>query len=487
MAVKNKVQLITYADSLGGDLKNLNTVLTDYMKDVFKGGVHILPPFPSSGDRGFAPIDYFQIEESFGGWEDIKTISNTHDVVIDLMVNHISRQSQYVKDFLEKGDDSVYSDLFITLDKIWEDGEPVDEDIAKIFLRRTRPYSEYEAKDGRKIKLWTTFGKTEPSEQIDVDIHSETAKKMFEDILKNFSQQGIKIVRLDAIGYVIKKMGTSCFYVEPEIYEFLDWIFAVADKYGLELLPEVHSHYSIQYKLAERGAWIYDFILPYKILESIMIKEFDKLAEYLNERPSKQFTMLDCHDGVPLIPDLNDLVDVGRAKKVVELCEQRGSNFSRVVSEAHKLEGGFDVHQIRGTIYSILNENDDDYIAARALQLFAPGIPQVYYVGALAGKNVYERAEQTGDGREINRYNYSLDEVKTEIQRDVVKRLIKLINFRNEHPSFDGEFSVDEVLDSGIVMSWKKNDDFSKLTIDMDKGELLIEYSENGEIKNYYV
>ncbi|MBN2878428.1 MAG: sucrose phosphorylase [Clostridia bacterium] len=487
MAVKNKVQLITYADSLGGDLEKLNTVLNDSMKDVFKGGVHILPPFPSSGDRGFAPIDYFRIEQNFGDWEDIKSIAKTHDIVIDLMVNHISRQSEYFKDFLEKGNESQYKDLFITLDKIWPDGVPVEEDLSKIFLRRVHPYSEYEMKGGTKAKLWTTFGKTEPSEQIDVDVNSQDAREMFDSILGNFSRNGIKIVRLDAIGYVIKKMGTSCFFVEPEIYEFLDWIFSVAEKHGLELLPEVHSHYSIQNKLAQRGAWIYDFILPYRILEAIMIGDFTALGDYLKVRPKKQFTMLDCHDGVPVIPDLNDLVDAKSAKKVVDIALSRGSNLSKVVSDAHKLEGGFDVHQIRGTIYSILGEDDDDYILARAIQFFTPGIPQVYYVGALAGANVYERAKKTGDGREINRYNYSMDEIKTELERDVVKRLIRLINFRNNNESFDGEFSVVEASEKVLILKWSNNGHISTLNVDKDKNEAFIEYSIDDKIDKYYI
>lgn len=487
MAVKNKVQLITYADSLGKDLRELNIVLEDILRGVFKGGVHILPPFPSSSDRGFAPINYFEIEKKFGDWADIQAIAKSYDIVIDLMVNHISRQSEYFQDFLNNGAESKYKDMFITLDKIWEDGMPIKEDIEKIFLRRKLPYSEYETKNNGKVKLWTTFGKTEPSEQIDVDIYSKPAREMFENILKNFSSKGIKIVRLDAIGYVIKKMGTACFFVEPEIDEFLNWISSTAKKYNLVLLPEVHSHYSIQYKLASKGFWIYDFILPFRILESIINKKFDKLGEYLLERPHKQFTMLDCHDGVPVIPNLNNLVEVDSASKVVDICMDRGSNLSKVVSETHKLKGGFDVHQIRGTIYSILGENDDDYIIARAIQFFTPGIPQVYYVGMLAGSNVYECAEKTGDGRDINRYNYSLGEIKSEVERDVVKRLIKLINFRNDHPSFDGTFKVEQVSGKEITLSWHNFADISRLTVNMDNKAAFIEYSDSGNIQRYWI
>jgi len=487
MGIKNKVQLITYPNSLGKDLKELDIALNTYFDGVFEGGVHILPPFPSSGDRGFAPISYFEIEKEFGTWEDIEAVSRSHDIVIDLMVNHISRQSEPFQDFLRNGPESKYKNLFITLDKIWEDGRPVQKDIDRIFLRRERPYSEYEAKGYGKVKVWTTFGKTEPSEQIDIDIHSDEAKAMFESILKNFSSHGVKIVRLDAVGYVIKKPGTSCFFVEPEIYDFLNWISGLAAKYGLALLPEVHAHYSIQYKLAERGYWIYDFILPFRILEALLLKRFDRLGQYLKERPSNQFTMLDCHDGLPVMPDLNDLVEVKDAAKIVDICMERGSNLSKVYSDAHKLEGGFDVHQIRGTIYSMLGENDDDYILARAIQFFTPGIPQVYYVGLLAGVNQYDLAEKTGDGREINRYNYSLEEIGTETQRGVVKRLIRLIRFRNQHPSFDGTFYMDHASENELAMSWVNGDEKSRLVASFKENTAYIEYSVDGKLERYQI
>ena len=135
MTIPNQVQLITYPDSLGGDLKALNQMLRTHFAGLF-AGVHILPPFPSSADRGFAPQTYFEIEPRFGGWEDIRRISEHSDIVLDLMVNHISRKSPYFQDFQQKGRASQYADLFITLDKVWPDGAANPADVGKIFLRR---------------------------------------------------------------------------------------------------------------------------------------------------------------------------------------------------------------------------------------------------------------------------------------------------------------------------------------------------------------
>ncbi len=482
MPVKNKVQLITYPDSLGGSLRSLNNVLLQHFKDVFKGGVHILPPFPSSGDRGFAPLTYLDIEPAFGSWEDIRAIGKNFDILVDLMVNHISKQSEYFQDFLKKGRKSEYADLFITLDKYWEDGIPNQEDVDKMFLRRTEPYSTFKVEEaGEKETLWTTFGKQNPSEQIDLDVNSKLTRQLLTDFMVNFSRQGVKIVRLDAVGYVVKKLGTSCFFVEPEIYEFLDWITELANSLGIELLPEVHSHYSIQYKLAEKGHWIYDFILPYYILETLQNKTSSRLVTYLKNRPHKQFTMLDCHDGIPIKPDLDGLVNSEDARKVVDVCLERGSNLSLIVSDKHKSDDGFDVHQIRCSYYSVLNCNDDAYIAARAIQLFTPGVPQIYYVGLLAGKNDIENVTRTGEGREINRHNFTLEEIDESLQKPVVRRLLELIRFRNEYPAFDGTFLVGDCSEKQIQMKWEKNNFYCKLDINLKTYKTVIFYMDENK------
>lgn len=489
MAIRNKTQLITYPDSLGGNLKSLNHVMNKHFTDVFSGGIHILPPFPSSGDRGFAPLTYLEIEPNFGTWEDIKNIGERFDVLVDLMVNHISQQSPYFQHFLEHGRDSEYADLFITLDKIWQDGEPVQHDIDKMFLRRPLPYSTFTTKkENIQEKVWTTFGKTDPSEQIDLDIKSIQTKELLRAFFENFKRNHIKIVRLDAVGYVIKKLGTSCFFVEPDIYQFLDEIKELADSLDIELLPEVHAHYSIQYKLAERGYWIYDFILPYRVLDTLVNRNSKELRHYLKTRPSNQFTMLDCHDGIPVKPDMDDLINTEEARKLVEVCVERGANLSLILSDEHKAADGFDVHQIRCTFYSALAEHDDAYIAARAIQLFTPGIPQVYYVGLLAGVNDTERVKKTGEGREINRHNYTLEEIEDALKTPVVKRQLELIAFRNSYRAFDGEFEVIDTVDDELSMRWKTSEQYCQLSVNLLTYETLVQYkNDDGNLVDYIV
>ncbi len=479
MTVQNKVQLITYPDSLGGDLKKLGQVLDKYFPNTFEGGIHILPPFPSSGDRGFAPLTYMEIDPRFGSWEDIRKIGEKTPVLLDLIINHISSKSSYFKDYLRKGCNSAYADLFIPIEKYWPNRNPGREEINKIFLRRQNPFSDYSIQDTGEIKtLWTTFGKTTPSEQVDIDVDSTVARELITECLSNFSKNNVDIVRLDAVGYVIKKIGTSCFFVEPEIYHFLDWLKGIANPLDIELLPELHADFSTQRRLSEKGYWVYDFILPYLVLEALLFKNSKKLKEYLAIRPHRQFTMLDCHDGIPVKPDLDGLFEVESAKNLVNECLQRGGNLSRIFSPNFKDQDGFDAHQIRGTYYSMLGCDDDAYLIARALQFFVPGIPQVYYVGLLAGKNDESGAINTADGREINRHNYSIQEIEREIQRPVVRNLLRLIRFRNSQPAFNGEFHINSCSDHEISLEWDYENNYAKLYVDLITNTIEISYNE---------
>jgi sucrose phosphorylase len=488
VTIKNKVQLITYPDSMGGNLTTLNKLLVKHFADIFAGGIHILPPFPSTGDRGFAPTTYQEIEPDFGSWEDIRKLGADFDIMLDLMVNHISRHSAYFQDFAQKGRQSEYADMFITLDKVWPDGNPPPEDVAKIFLRKPEhPFSDIQIEaTGEVERIWTSFGpRVDYSEQIDLDVNSTVTRKLFTDLFTHFSQQKVKILRLDAVGYVVKKPGTSCFMVEPEVYEFIDWLTALADEVGLTLLPEVHDHYSTQSKLAQRNYWVYDFVLPALILHTLFNRTSAKLRDYLKICPRKQVTMLDCHDGIPVQPDMDDILSIEELKVIVDVCLQRGANLNRIRS-GHKIVDGFDAHQINCTYYSALDCDDDAYLAARAIQLFAPGVPQVYYVGLLAGENNYSAVEYTGEGRDVNRTNYSFDEVEQAVQKPVVQRMLKLIRFRNDHPAFGGVLVVPESADDEIKLEWQNGSQISRLRVDLQNMQATIEFTtSSGEIKYF--
>jgi len=288
-------------------------------------------------------------------------------------------------------------------------------------------------------------------------------------------EQNIRIVRLDAVGYVIKKPGTNCFFVEPEIYNFLDWLRAYADGIGLTLLSEVHAPFDTQRALADHGYPVYDFILPLLTLYTLFTNSSRKLCDYLRICPRQQFTTLDCHDGIPVQPDLDGLLTPQEAIPVVEQLLARGANLTRLMTPpaAHP---NFDAHQINITYYSALNADDDAYLIARAIQCFAPGTPQIYYVGLLAGENDDAAVAATGERRAINRHNYTADEIDAAIQRPVVQRLFELIRFRNTYPAFDGTFCVLDMLEHELGLMWEHGDAICTLHIDLIAQTARISY-----------
>jgi sucrose 6(F)-phosphate phosphorylase len=452
--LKNRVQLITYADSLGGDLAALDALLAGPLDGLF-GGVHILPFFPSSGDRGFAPITYREVEPSFGAWDDIRRLGSRFELVADLMVNHVSRRSTYFQDFLRRGRRSPWADLFLTLEKVWPDGEPKAEDVARIALRRPlHPFADVAVEEtGEVERVWATFGQRDWSEQIDLDVRSPLTWQLLTDELRFLRSQGIRIVRLDAVGYVIKKPGTSMFFVEPDLYDFLDRLHAFAASIGLDLLPEVHAPFPTQMKLAERGYWVYDFVLPLLVIHALQTGSSQKLRAHLAASPARQFTTLDCHDGIPVQPDLDGVLEVHESRAVVDRLLALGANLNRLL-HSHRGAEDFDAHQVNITYYSALEADDDAYLAARAIQLFAPGIPQVYYTGLLAGENDYAAVEVTGEGRAINRHDYSREEVAAAAGRPVVQRLLRLIRFRNAHPA-TGPVGVLDSEEGTVRLAWE--------------------------------
>ena len=486
MPFRNQVQLITYPDSLGGDLQALDEVLSGPLSGLF-GGVHLLPFYPSSADRGFSPITYRKVDPAFGTWDDVRRLGARFDLLADLMVNHISRRSPYFVDFARHGRASAYADMFITLDKVWPSGEPLQADVQRIFLRRPEhPFTDVTIEEtGKTERLWATFGggveTPRPPEQIDLDVTSPLAQQFLKETLRHLQQQCIRIVRLDAVGYVIKKAGTSCFFIEPELFEFLDELRAYAQSLGLTLLPEIHAHHTWQARLAAHGYWVYDFVLPLLVLHTLVTQSSVALQTYLARCPRKQFTMLDCHDGIPVQPDLDDILTTAESKAVVERLLQRGANLSRLHAW-EKREGDFDAHQVNITYYSAVGSDDDAYMAARAIQLFAPGVPQVYYVGLLAGENDNAAVAQTGERRAINRHNYTLVEIEAAIDKPVVQRLLRLIRFRNTFPAFKGRVTVRATPADRISLVWEDGESNCVLDVDLNTCRARVTYREAGGV-----
>ncbi len=247
--MKNQVQLIAYVDRLsGGGLHEFQDLLDGPFNGLF-GGVHLLPFFwPIDGaDAGFDPIDHTKVDPRLGSWDDIRSLSRHVEIMADLIVNHISTRSPQFLDFHERGEASPFAGMFLTLGRVFPNGAR-ESDLLRIYRPRPGlPFTKTRLADGSEQLLWTTF----TSEQIDIDVRHPAGTHYLTRILDQFQDAGIRVIRLDAVGYAIKKPGTSCFMI-PETFEFIAELRADANARGIEVLVEIHTHYQDQIEIAKQ-------------------------------------------------------------------------------------------------------------------------------------------------------------------------------------------------------------------------------------------
>jgi len=268
--------------------------------------------------------------------------------------------------------------------------------------------------------------------------------------------------------------------VEPEIWELLEHCASTLKVQGVGILPEIHEHYTMALRVAEKGYWVYDFALPMLLLHALYFADERYLSHWFHICPRHQYTTLDTHDGIGVV-DVKDLLPEEEIERAKDHLFSYGANVKRVYNtEAYN---NLDVYQINCTYYSALGDDDDAYILARAIQFFAPGIPQVYYVGLLAGRNDLDLLEQTKEGRNINRHYYSVAEVEAEVRRPVVQRLLDLMQFRNNCEAFSGTFSHETGGEGIIALTWKAESVVARLRADLKNRKFEIRVEEGPSLR----
>ena len=480
--MKNKVQLITYADRITGqDINALTTLLNGPLQGVF-GGVHLLPFYnPIDGsDAGFDPIDHSAVDERIGSWQDVHALGERYDLMADLIVNHVSAQSFQFQDVLQQGEESNYWDLFLTKDDVFPNGMSDTEQAA---IYRPRPgscFTPIACGNGKTYEFWTTF----TDNQIDINVKSIAGIEYLDNVLTKFSENKVNIIRLDAAGYAIKEAGTNCFMLD-QTFDYLDKLSAQANALGMETIAEIHSHYQTQVEVAKRVNMVYDFALPPLILHSLFTNNTDALVQWLTISPRNCLTVLDTHDGIGIIDagpmgDKAGLLDAAQIDNLVETIHDNSNNQSRQATGA--AASNVDLYQVNCTYYNALGANDFDYLVARAIQFFAPGVPQVYYAGLFACENDMQLLAKSNVGRDINRPYLDADIIAQSLAKPVVKGLLKLIAIRNTNSAFSGEFSVTGN-ESGCNLKWQQANQAIELKVNFAHREaLIIEHNDNEQI-----
>jgi sucrose phosphorylase len=304
--------------------------------------------------------------------------------------------------------------------------------------------------------------------QMDLNIKSPMVWEFYDGVLKQLSEYGAKIVRLDAFAYAPKEPGEKNFLNEPGTWDVLNRVQELADKYDLTLLPEIHDSYcEKKYEvIASKGYMTYDFFLPGLVIDALENADGTTLkswADEVIEKNIKTVNMLGCHDGIPLL-DLKGLIPEERIQSIIDTVVSRGG----MVKDLHGQKNIY--YQVNSTYYSALGEDDKKMLMARALQLFMPGKPQIWYLDLFAGKNDHEAVKRAGaDGhKEINRTNLTREEIDQAMKKDVVKKQLEMLRFRSSFPafSFDSDIKV-EANGSKMQFRWEKYGYVASLHVDL--------------------
>jgi sucrose phosphorylase len=458
--MRNQVQLIAYADRLGGSLPALAGLLDGPLDGLF-GGVHVLPFFvPYDGaDAGYDPVDHTRVDRRLGSWDDIATLSRNRDTIVDLIVNHVSAATAEFREVVEFGRAAPHAGMFLTFDRVFPAGA-TESDLAQIYRPRPGlPFSPMWLGDRPRL-VWTTF----TSRQIDIDVHDPAARAYLSRILRQLAASGVAMVRLDAIGYAVKTAGSSCF-LTPETDEFIADLAREANGLGLGVLTEVHAPHRYAVELAEQVDRVYDFVLAPLLLHALLAGDERPLRDWLAYRPHNTVTVLETHDGIAMV-DAGPDYAAGRrgllsSADLSALATTISRNSDGTAVAVETATGG--LYRVDCTVYDALAADDRRYLLARLIQFCTPGLPQVYYVGLLAGRNVPD-IEAGVDSREINRRRYTAAQVQDALRRPVVAALTRLIKFRNTHPAFDGTFSLPAAPAGCLALAWHAGADHVVLT-----------------------
>jgi sucrose phosphorylase len=305
--------------------------------------------------------------------------------------------------------------------------------------------------------------------QMDVNIGSPLVWEYYDRTLRTLAAYGARIVRLDAFAYAPKAPGRRNFLNDPETWDLLKGIRGLADRYGVTLLPEIHASYGerTHERIAAEGYLTYDFFLPGLVLDALERRSGETLAAWAREVRDKGLrtvTMLGCHDGIPLL-DLEGLVPHERIVGLIETVVARGGH----VKSLHGQQTLY--YQVNATYFSALGEDERSMLLARAIHLFMPGKPQVWYLDLFAGRNDHEAVRSAGPGghKEINRTNLTVADVAARLEETVVRDQLTLLRFRNASAAFgfDATLEVADTPAGKLSLRWEKDGVVALLDADL--------------------
>ena len=438
------VWLITYGDSIHETsrpgLKTLAEVAVKSFTPLFSL-IHILPFFPFSSDDGFAVTDYTSVRSDLGGWEDVKRIGDSFSLMADLVLNHISSRSEWVRRYLDG--DPAYKDFFIEADPA--------EDLSLVVRPRSLPLlTPFEKRDGSTVWLWTTFS----PDQADLNYANPAVLKRMLEVAAFYLKRGISALRLDAVGFLWKKKGTSCLHLE-ETHRIVKLFRLFCDLVPGNTLLVTETNVPHKENISYFGEGddeahvVYNFSLPPLILYTFLSGDVTKLRYWLStlRAPSPRCTFLNftaSHDGIGVRP-LEGLVDEEELQEMIRRIQNAGG----IVSMRDDPRRGERPYELNITYFDAVTAglSRDSlkaaaFLASQAIMLFLPGIPAVYINSLFGMENWTEGVKSTGRARTINRYKIPREEAERMINGDeglrseIWNRYRRLLRFRREEEAF---------------------------------------------------
>jgi len=437
--------LITYPDQIQESdrppLQSLADFCKNHIEDVIST-IHILPFYPWSSDDGFSVVDYRAVDPRYGSWEVIRELRKHFNLMFDAVINHISIQSEWFQGFLNG--DEAYLEYFISIE-----GNP---DLSLVVRPRALPLlTTFETKRGDQ-KVWTTFSADQ------ADLNYQNPEVLFEiiDILLFYVSQGARFIRLDAIAYLWKELGTPCIHL-PQTHSVIQLFRAVLDEVAPHVLliteTNVPHAENISYfgDGSDEAQLVYNFSLPPLVLHAFQTGSAETLTRWAKSLrlPSNRvtfFNFLASHDGIGLNPLRGVLSD-----REIEEVANRVSAHGGLVSFKSEPDGSKLPYELNINYFDALNDpagadpleiQVGRFITAHAILLAMIGLPGIYFHSLVGSRGWPEGVQETGRNRTINRRKFKRVDLETRLldagsrESEVFNRLKHLLRVRSSHTAF---------------------------------------------------
>jgi len=447
--------LISYGDQVHRDhepsLKTLNEFMNKYLNGIINS-LHILPFYPSSSDGGFSVVNYSAVDPHMGSWREIESISSNFRLMVDGVINHTSQFSDWFQAYLDG--DKYFEDYFIEMDP--------SADLSKVVRPRASPLlSEFVDNEGKIHHIWTTFSK----DQVDLNYKNHRVLRNVLDALFYYIEKGATLIRMDAIAFIWKEVGTECVHL-PETHELIQLMREVLHEVAPEVIiiteTNVPHHENVSYFGSgdDEAQMVYNFALPPLLVHSILhgdTKTMTNWAKTLTLPSNKVcfFNFTASHDGVGLRPVKGILSDEDINYLVTQVQDHGG-----LVSFRSEEDGSQSPYELNCSYIDTLSHPDEEdslrikrMLLSQGTVLAMPGVPGIYFHSLVGSRNYHDGVKHTGVNRSINREKFHIDWLENELsEQSNLSKIIfdsyrRLISIRINEKAFNpfGNFSFFEL------------------------------------------